>query len=310
MNNITDELLKIVSNMPSDFKGAFNIREDSGCAGRRSSENIRIESKTDNPGINIYISAKAQGETVYIPACVTKSGVNDLVYNDFFIEPGADVIIVAGCGVHTEGEEESRHNGIHRFFLGKGARALYKEKHIGTGSGAGARRIDPVTDMTLEEDAYFEMDTLQIGGVTSTNRTTNGHLGARAKLVIRERLMTDGDEIAASSFNVSLDGDDSGVDLVSRSVARGMSYQEYRSVIKGNCRCTGHSECDAILVDQGRVKAEPALYAGHLDASLIHEAAIGKIAGEQIIKLRTLGLTEEEAERKIISGFLSAEGVE
>ena len=164
--------------------------------------------------------------------------------------------------------------------------------------------------MTLEEDAYFEMDTLQIGGVTSTNRTTNGRLGARAKLVIRERLMTDGDEIAASSFNVSLDGDDSGVDLVSRSVARGMSYQEYRSVIKGNCRCTGHSECDAILVDQGRVKAEPALYAGHLDASLIHEAAIGKIAGEQIIKLRTLGLTEEEAERKIISGFLSAEGVE
>ena len=154
------------------------------------------------------------------------------------------------------------------------------------------------------------MDTLQIGGVTSTNRTTNGHLGARAKLVIRERLMTDGDEIAASSFNVSLDGDDSGVDLVSRSVARGMSYQEYRSVIKGNCRCTGHSECDAILVDQGRVKAEPALYAGHLDASLIHEAAIGKIAGEQIIKLRTLGLTEEEAERRIISGFLSAEGVE
>ena len=193
MNNITDELLKIVSNMPSDFKGAFNIREDSGCAGRRSSENIRIESKTDNPGINIYISAKAQGETVYIPACVTKSGVNDLVYNDFFIEPGADVIIVAGCGVHTEGEEESRHNGIHRFFLGKGARALYKEKHIGTGGGTGARRIDPVTDMTLEEDAYFEMDTLQIGGVTSTNRTTNGHLGARAKLVIRERLMTDGD---------------------------------------------------------------------------------------------------------------------
>ena len=149
MNNITDELLKIVSNMPSDFKGAFNIREDSGCAGRRSSENIRIESKTDNPGINIYISAKAQGETVYIPACVTKSGVNDLVYNDFFIEPGADVIIVAGCGVHTEGEEESRHNGIHRFFLGKGARALYQEKHIGTGGGTGARRIDPVTDMTL-----------------------------------------------------------------------------------------------------------------------------------------------------------------
>lgn len=304
MNNITDELLKIVSDMPSNFKGAFNIREDSGCAGRRSSENIRIEPKSDNPGINIYISAKAQGETVYIPACVTKSGVDDLVYNDFFIEPGADVIIVAGCGVHTEGEEESRHNGIHRFFMGRGAKAVYREKHIGTGEGSGARRIDPVTDLTLAEDAYFEMDTLQIGGVTSTNRKTTGHLGARARLVIRERLMTDGEEEAVSSFDVSMDGDDSGVDLVSRSVARGHSYQEYRSIIRGNCRCTGHSECDAILAEQGRVNAAPELYAAHLDASLIHEAAIGKIAGEQIIKLRTLGLTEEEAERKIISGFL------
>lgn len=304
MKTVTDELLKLVSNIPADFKGAFNIREDSGCAGRRSSENIRIEPKDGKPGINIYISARAQGETVYIPACVTQSGVDDLVYNDFFIEPGADVIIVAGCGVHTEGEEESRHNGIHRFFLGAGARALYREKHIGTGEGSGARRIDPVTDLTLAEDAYFEMDTLQIGGVTASTRTTTGRLAARSRLVIRERLMTDGDETAHSSFDVSLDGDDSGIDLVSRSVARGHSFQDYRSIIRGNCRCTGHSECDAILAEQGRVNASPELYASHLDASLIHEAAIGKIAGEQIIKLRTLGLTEEEAERKIISGFL------
>ena len=302
MNDITEKLLEIVSDWDGKFKGAYNIRENSGCAGRQSSENIRIESKTDNPGINIFISSKAQHETVYIPACVTHGGVDDLVYNDFFVEEGADVIIVAG--VHSDDEEEARHNGIHRFFVGKNAKVLYKEKHIGTGKGAGAKRIDPVTDATLDENAYMEMDTSQLGGVTSTSRTTNAKLGAGAKLVIRERLLTDGDERAKSVFNVSLDGDGSAADLVSRSVARGNSYQEYISVIEGNCRCTGHSECDAILAENGRVNASPALNAACIDASLIHEAAIGKIAGEQIIKLCTLGLTEEEAERKIIEGFL------
>jgi len=304
MNDITEKLLEIVSDWDGKFKGAYNIRENSGCAGRQSSENIRIESKTDNPGINIFISSKAQHETVYIPACVTHGGVDDLVYNDFFVEEGADVIIVAGCGVHSDDEEEARHNGIHRFFVGKNAKVLYKEKHIGTGKGAGAKRIDPVTDATLDENAYMEMDTSQLGGVTSTSRTTNAKLAAGAKLVIRERLLTDGDERAKSVFNVSLDGDGSAADLVSRSVARGNSYQEYISVIEGNCRCTGHSECDAILAENGRVNASPALNAACIDASLIHEAAIGKIAGEQIIKLCTLGLTEEEAERKIIEGFL------
>ena len=304
MNDITEKLLEIVSDWDGKFKGAYNIRENSGCAGRQSSENIRIESKTDNPGINIFISSKAQHETVYIPACVTHGGVDDLVYNDFFVEEGADVIIVAGCGVHSDDEEEGRHNGIHRFFVGKNAKVLYKEKHIGTGKGAGAKRIDPVTDATLDENAYMEMDTSQLGGVTSTSRTTNAKLAAGAKLVIRERLLTDGDERAKSVFNVSLDGDGSAADLVSRSVARGNSYQEYISGIEGNCRCTGHSECDAILAENGRVNASPALNAACIDASLIHEAAIGKIAGEQIIKLCTLGLTEEEAERKIIEGFL------
>ncbi len=305
MNDITGQLLKIVSDWDGkSFKGAYNIREDSGCAGRQSSENIKIEPKTDNPGINIKISAKAQKETVYIPACITKGGVDDLVYNDFIVEDGADVIIVAGCGVHSDNDEESRHNGIHRFFIGKNAKVLYKEKHIATGKGAGPKRIDPVTDVTMGENSYMEMDTMQIGGVTSTSRSTTARLGAGAKLVIRERLLTDNNETAKSVFDVSLDGDDSGVDLVSRSVAKGHSFQEYKSVINGNCRCTGHSECDAILADSGRVNAAPALNAASLDASLIHEAAIGKIAGEQIIKLRTLGLTEEEAERKIIDGFL------
>ncbi len=304
MNSITEDLLSVISDWDGSYKGAFNIREDSGCAGRQSSENIKIESKNDNPGIVIRVSSKAQKETVYIPACVTHSGVNDLVYNDFIIEDGADVIIVAGCGVHSEGEEEARHNGIHRFYIGKNAKVLYKEKHIGTGNGKGAKRIDPVTDIEMDEDSYMEMDTMQISGVTDTNRLTTAKLGKGAKLVINERLLTNDDEKAKSDFTVDLNGEDSSVDLVSRSVAKGNSYQEYKSRINGNCKCTGHSECDAILSENGKVNAIPALLAADIDASLIHEAAIGKIAGEQIIKLCTLGLTEEEAERKIIDGFL------
>lgn len=306
MNNITQSLLSILSDWKGEFKGAFNIREDGGCAGRQSSANIKIESKKDLPGLEIHIKPGTKGETVYIPACVTHGNVDDVVYNDFFVGEGADVVIVAGCGVHTDDEEEARHNGIHRFFLEKGSKVLYKEKHIGTGNGEGIKRIDPVTDIELAEDAVLEMDTVQLSGVDKTTRTTRGKLGARAKLIIRERIMTDGDETAKTDFEVSMDGEDAGVDLISRSVAKDNSYQEYHSVIKGNCRCTGHSECDAILVGNGRVNAAPELYAGDIDASLIHEAAIGKIAGEQITKLRTLGLSEEEAEAKIIEGFLKA----
>ena len=306
MNNITQSLLSILSVWKGGFKGAFNIREDGACAGRQSSENIQIDSKKDLPGLDIHIKAGTKGETVYIPACVTHGNVDDLVYNDFFVGECADVTIVAGCGVHTDTEEEARHNGIHRFFLEKGSRVLYKEKHIGTGTGTGIKKIDPVTDAELAEDSTLEMDTVQISGVDKTTRTTRAKLGARSKLIIRERLMTDGNETAKTDFEVTMEGEDSGVDLISRSVAKGDSYQEYHSVIKGNCRCTGHSECDAILVGNGRVNAAPELYAGDIDASLIHEAAIGKIAGEQITKLRTLGLTEEEAESKIIEGFLKA----
>ena len=306
MNNVTQSLLSILSDFKGEFKGAFNIREDGGSAGRQSSANIKIESKKDLPGLEIHIKPGTKGETVYIPACVTHGNIDDVVYNDFFVGEGADVTIVAGCGVHTDDEEEARHNGIHRFFLEKGAKVLYKEKHIGTGKGQGIKRIDPVTDIELAEDSQLEMDTVQLSGVDKTTRTTRGKLGARAKLIIRERIMTDGDETAKTDFEVSMDGEDAGVDLISRSVAKDNSYQEYHSVIKGNCRCTGHSECDAILVGNGKVNAAPELYAGDIDASLIHEAAIGKIAGEQITKLRTLGLSEEEAEAKIIEGFLKA----
>ena len=304
MNKITETLLRIVSEYDGDFKGAFNIREDGLCAGRQSTDNIKIESKKDKPGLEIHIKPGTKGEKVFIPACVTRGNIDDLVYNDFFVGEGADVTIIAGCGVHSDDEEEARHNGIHRFFLEKGAHVLYTEKHVGTGSGTGAKRIDPVTEVNLAEDASLEMDTVQIRGVDSTVRKTTGTLAARAKLVVRERIMTDGYETAQTDFDVTLAGEDSGADLVSRSVARGHSHQIFNSCIRGENRCTGHSECDDILADEGTVSAAPALEASHVDAELIHEAAIGKIAGEQILKLRTLGLTEEEAEERIISGFL------
>ena len=304
MKKMWQELLRLISDWKGEFRGAYNIREDGLCAGRQSSEHIRIESKSDAPGLVIHVDPGTKGETVYIPACVTHGDVDDLVYNDFYIGAGADVTIVAGCGVHNEGEEEARHNGIHRFFLEDGAHVLYQEKHIGTGGGSGARRIDPVTEAVLKEDAQLEMDTVQLSGVDSTMRRTSATLAARAKLIVRERIMTDGEERANTQFEVTLAGEDSGADLTSRSVAKGNSHQEFRSRMRGMARCTGHSECDAILAGSGTVLAEPALEAGHIDAALIHEAAIGKIAGEQILKLRTLGLTEEQAEARIIAGFL------
>ena len=303
----TRRLLAAVSEYKGNFDGAYNIREDGQCAGRRSTEHIQIDSMPDGkPGLLIHIAPGTQDETVYIPACVTHSDVDDLVYNDFYVGDGARVTIVAGCGVHSDGDEDARHNGVHRFFLGKGAYVLYKEKHIGTGTGKGLKKIDPVTTVVLDEDATLEMDTIQLGGVDRTTRTTEGTLATRAHLIIHERILTEGEQTAKTDFVVDLDGEDSGVNLISRSVAKDASHQEYHSVIRGNARCSGHSECDAILVGNGTVSAAPELFAGDVDAALIHEAAIGKIAGEQILKLRTLGLTEQEAEETIIKGFLNA----
>ena len=304
MNKITEKMLKIITDYGNLEKSSYNIREDGECVGRRSTKNVSIEPLFDRSGIEIKIKPNTKGETVYIPACLTKSGVNDLVYNDFYIGENSDVTIVAGCAVHTDGENESLHNGIHRFFLGKNSKVIYLEKHIGEGDGDGARKIDPVTEIELDEGASITLDTLQISGVDYSNRKTRAKLASKAKMLVRERIMTDRNEEALTDFEVELCGEDSGVDIISRSVAKGNSYQGYSSRIIGRTRCTGHSECDAILSDNGRVDATPSLTAESKDASLIHEAAIGKIAGEQIIKLCSLGLTEEEAERKIIEGFL------
>ena len=305
MNEITKSLLGMVSNWTGSFKGAYNIRENGSCVGRMSSEHIRIESKTDKPGLDIHILPETIGETVSIPACVTHGNVDDLVYNDFYVGAGSDIVIVAGCGVHTETGEPARHNGIHRFYLETGAHVKYVEKHIGTGKGNGLKSIDPVTEIYLAPGAVLEMDSAQIGGVDRTLRKTKAVVEAGAKLLIRERILTEKEQGAETEFQVELNGEGAGADIVSRPVAREKSRQTYTSTIIGNAPCTGHSECDAIIDGEAIVDAAPKLCAHHSDAELIHEAAIGKIAGEQILKLRTLGLSEQEAEAKIIEGFLS-----
>lgn len=305
MNEITRELLKAVSDYDDGgYKDAYSIRENGCCVERRSTENIIIGSKKDAPGLEIHIKPGTKGERLSIPACVTHGDIDDLVYNDFYVGEGADVLIIAGCGVHVSTGEPARHNGIHRFFIGKNAHVIYRENHVGTGRGKGIKTIDPVTDVVLEDGAEFEMDSLQLGGVDRTVRKTSATVGKDAKLIIRERILTDGEQQAITDFEVEMNGENSSVNLISRSVAKGKSHQAYRSKIVGNAPCAGHSECDAIIADEGKVDAAPELSANHEDAALIHEAAIGKIAGDQIIKLRTLGLTEEEAEARIVAGFL------
>lgn len=305
LNPISEKLLRTVAGYTGQFKGAYNIRQDSGCAGRRSTDAVRIVPLPQGkPGIEIHVAPGARDETVYIPATVTRGDVHDLTYNDFYIGEGARVTIMAGCGVHTDDAGEARHNGVHRFFVGRGAQVRYEEKHIGEGAGRGKRRIDPVSEIYLEEDAHMTMDTVQLSGVDATDRVTTATLRSRAVLVVRERLMTTADQVARTRFDVVLEGADAGCDLVSRSVARGRSRQEFYSRIVGRERCHGHSACDAIIADEAVVTAAPQLDALSPEAALIHEAAIGKIAGEQILKLRTLGLTEEEAVARIVEGFL------
>ena len=304
MNSTTEEILKIVSDWKGSFCGAYSIREDGKSVARMSTEHVHINPKEDKPGLDIIIDEGAKDETISIPACVTHGDVDDLVYNDFYIGKDADVTIIAGCGVHTDNGEPARHNGIHRFFLGENANVRYLEKHVGLGKGDGRKSIDPVTEIFLDKNASMEMETSQIGGVTDSKRVTNGVVKEGGRLVIHERLLTEKEQKAYSEFSVDMIGDDSSVDLVSRSVAKDESHQDFKAVIYGNAKCSGHSECDAIITGHGTVSATPQLDANNLDASLIHEAAIGKIAGEELLKLRTFGLTEEEAEERIIKGFL------
>ena len=304
MDNIQRQLLEQISDLHEIPSGAYNIRANGKLDSRNTTEHIDIVTKTDVPGIDIIIKPGTKNESVHIPVVLTQSGLEDMVYNDFYVGEDADVTIVAGCGIHNGGDKKSEHDGIHRFFLEKNARVKYIEKHYGTGDGSGERVLNPTTEVTLGEGSTMEMDTLQIKGVDSTVRTTRAKLAAGSTLVIHEKIMTHGKQTAKTDFTVDMDGEDSHASVVSRSVARDSSHQVFLSKINGNTRCTGHTECDAIIMDHGSVSAIPELTANHIDASLIHEAAIGKIAGEQLIKLMTLGLTEHEAEEQIISGFL------
>ena len=304
MDAIQKHLLEEVADIHEVPQGAYSLRINGALHGKNSSENITIEKKTDKPGIDIFIKPGTKNESLHIPVILSQSGLKELVYNDFHIGADSDVTIVAGCGIHNSGDAESEHSGIHSFFVGKNAKVKYIEKHYGEGDGNGKNLMNPTTVVVQEENSYMEMETAQIKGVDSTKRNTTAKLADGATLVIREKIMTHGEQFAETDFTVDLDGEGCGAHVVSRSVAKDNSRQVFLSRVRGNNRCSGHTECDAIIMDDAQVTALPQIEANHVDAALIHEAAIGKIAGEQLIKLMTLGLTEKEAEEQIVNGFL------
>ena len=304
LDSIQKNLLKTVADIDKVPEGAYNVRLNGKLAGRNVTANIDIVTKQDKPGIDIIIKPNTKGERVDIPVMLEATGLTDLVYNDFYVGENADVVIVAGCGIHNTGNDLARHDGIHTFHVGKNARVKYLEKHYGEGDGNGENVLNPTTIVEIDEGGYMEMETAQIKGVDSTVRKTSAVLGKDAKLIIRESILTHGKQTAVTDFYADLKGENSGAHIVSRSVAKDKSHQKYISLIDGNNKCSGHTECDAIIMDEGTVAAEPKLNANNIEASLIHEAAIGKIAGEQLIKLMTLGLTEKQAEEEIVSGFL------
>ena len=304
MDEIQKRLISEVADLHKVPEGAYNIRSNGQSVGRQATENITITPREDGKGLTITIKPGTRNESVHIPVVISQTGIKEVVYNDFYIGEDADVTIVAGCGIDNCGNQDSQHDGVHTFHVGKNARVRYVEKHYGSGNGAGKRILNPVTEVFQEEGSHVEMEMVQIKGVDDTNRTTNAKLAADASMVVRERLMTHDDQKAYSTYLVNLDGEGASADVVSRSVARDTSYQKFDAKLVGNAPCKGHTECDSIIMDEGRILAVPALEANDTDAALVHEAAIGKIAGDQIIKLMTLGLTEQEAEEQIINGFL------
>lgn len=304
LNDIQKRILAEIADLHKVPTGAYNIRANGESAGRNSTANIEITTKSDVSGINIRIKDGTVNESVHIPVVVSETGLKETVYNDFYVGDNCDVVIVAGCGIHNCGNQDSEHDGVHRFYIGRGSKVKYVEKHYGEGEGTGKRILNPGTEVSLGEGSFMEMEMVQIKGVDSTVRSTKADLAAGAKLVVRERLMTHGVQMADSSYIIELNGANSSADVVSRSIARENSTQRYCSRIVGNAACSGHTECDAIIMDNARVLAVPELEANNIDAALIHEAAIGKIAGDQLIKLMTLGLTEQEAEEQIVNGFL------
>lgn len=304
MDAIQQKLLEEVAGLHNIPTGAYNIRVNGASSQRNTTANIDIITKQDKSGIDIIVKPGTKKESIHIPVVLSQSGLTELVYNDFHIGEGAEVTIIAGCGIHNGGDDKSQHDGIHTFYIGKNAKVTYVEKHYGEGDGKGERVLNPQTVIEVEEGGYFEMDSVQIKGVDSTRRITKANLAAGATVIVKEKIMTHGSQFAETDFEVNLNGAGSSANVISRSVAKDQSKQRFLSKINGNESCMGHTECDAIIMDNASVVAIPEISANHVEASLIHEAAIGKIAGEQIIKLMTLGLTEAEAEAQIVNGFL------
>ena len=304
MNQVDIQLLREIADLERTPQGAYNIRKNGQLEGRSNSANITIDSKTDKPGIDIHIAPGTKHESVHIPVIVTQTGLKDLVYNDFYIGEDCDVDIVAGCGIHNSGCETAEHDGVHTFYVGKNARVRYVEKHYGEGEGTGKRILNPQTVVYLEEGAFIQLDTTQIRGVDSTKRETKVVVGPRAEAVINEKLLTHGTQTAESDMEIILDGEDASGRVISRSVAQDKSQQVFYPRMTGNAKCFGHVQCDSIIMGDAKISSIPAISANHVDAQLVHEAAIGRIAGDQITKLMTLGLTEEEAEERILNGFL------
>ena len=304
LDKIQKQLLTEVADLYTMPKGAYNIRANGEKAARNTTENIDIVTKTDKPGIDIIIKDGTKNESVHIPVVLSESGIKEVVYNDFYIGDDCDVTIVAGCGIHNCGTQDSQHDGVHRFFVGKNSKIRYVEKHYGEGDGVGKRILNPVTEVYQKENSYVDMEMVQIKGVDNTYRTTKAELAEGATMIVHERLMTHGEQKATSVYEVELNGEGSSTDVISRSVAKDSSEQIFEASIVGNTVCNGHAECDAIIMDNAHVVAVPKLDARNVDAALIHEAAIGKIAGDQLIKLMSLGLSEAEAEEQIIGGFL------
>ena len=305
MDAIQKSLLEQVADLHEVPAGAYNIRANGKSIERNTTSNIDIITKEGKQGIDVIIQSGTQKESVHIPVVLSESGLTEMVYNDFYIGDNCDITIIAGCGIHNSGSQDSRHDGIHAFYIGKNSHVVYVEKHYGSGDGDGDRIMNPETIITLGENSFMELETVQIKGVDSTKRSTTATLADDSKLIVTEKLMTHGKQYAETTFSVDLNGVNSSANIISRSVAKGDSKQLFLSKINGNNKCAGHSECDAIIMDSAKISAIPEITANNLDAELIHEAAIGKIAGEQIIKLMTLGLSEEEAEAQIINGFLS-----
>ena len=303
-DQIQKNLLKEVSGLEEIPNGAYSIRANGKTLAKSSSDTIEIVPKKDKAGIDVFIKKTDKKQRVDLPVIITESNLKDLVYNDFYVEDGADVLIVAGCGIHTVHDGDSSHDGVHVFHIGKNANVTYYEKHYGGGDGNGKRLLNPTTEIYIEDGGSLTMDTAQIKGVDSSIRKTSAVLGEKATLIIHEKIMTHGSQYAETDFNVALNGNDCVAHLVSRSVAKDNSVQKFYSVVDGNARCSGRTECDAIVMDNAKVLALPGLNANDVEASLVHEAAIGKIAGEQLIQLMTLGLTQKEAEEQIVNGFL------